>query len=106
TDVSIKTSLGSAKIKGSLKNLADAKKASYDLVISANSLNIGKITGQPDQIGMVSTNFIIKGTGYDPATANAKVNGVITSAEINKYTYHDVKIDGSIANKNYTATGS
>ncbi len=106
TDISVKTSLGSANVKGTLKKFSDAKKASYDLAINASSLNIGKITGQPDNIGMVSTNFVIKGTGYDPATANARVSGVITSAEINKYTYHNVKIDGTIANKNYTAVGS
>lgn len=106
TDMSVRSSLGAAKIKGSIKNLSDPKKASYDMAVNASNLNVGEITGQSAQVGMVSTNFTIKGTGYDPATANAKINGVVTSAELNKYTYHNIKIDGSIANKNYIASGS
>ena len=106
TNLTIKTNVGSATLNGYVKNFTDSKRANYDMAVSANSLNLGEIMGQPTQLGLVSTKIKIKGSGFDPKFANAKFNGIITSAEIKKYTYRNVKLNGSIGNQMYNATGS
>ncbi|HEV8080144.1 MAG TPA: translocation/assembly module TamB domain-containing protein [Chitinophagaceae bacterium] len=102
TDVTISTSLGSAKLKGSLVNYSNPKLAKYDYIVNTNRIDLGTIMKDKATYGILAGNFRIKGTGYDPNTANAKASGVINSITYNKYTYKNIKFDGSIARGAYT----
>ena len=105
TDVVVNTSLGGAKIKGTLINITDKNKAKYDLVANVRSLDLGKIMGNP-QLGLLTTDLSIKGNGFNPETANATFNGVIANVTLNKYNYRNIKLDGNIADKNYKVNAS
>jgi translocation and assembly module TamB len=105
-NLALNTSLGSAKVNGTISNANDKYKARYNAVISATGLNVGAITQQPQNVGIVSARFNVSGTGYDPDKANAKVNGVVTSANVMKYNYQNLIFDASIANQKFTANAS
>lgn len=106
SDITISTSLGSAKLKGSLTNYSNPKLAKYDYAVNAYRIDLGTIMKDKKTYGILSGNFVVKGSGFDPNTANAKANGVITSLGYNQYTYKNIKFDGSIANGAYTANAS
>jgi hypothetical protein len=103
TDLALSTDLGYATVKGAFTNPADLQRAKYDAVIDAKSLELGTIMQNKEMMGALSGTFKVKGTGYDPKTANATVNGVIHAATINNYTYRNVNLDGSLANQQATA---
>ena len=106
SDITISTSLGSAKLKGTLLNYQNAKTAKYDYAVNANGIDLGTIMKDKKTYGVLSATFKIKGSGYDPNIANAKANGVINSVGYNGYTYKNINFDASIADKNYTANAS
>jgi hypothetical protein len=105
-NLALNTSLGSAKVNGTISNANDKYKARYNAVISATGLNVGAITQQPQNVGIVSAKLTVSGIGYDPDKANAKVNGVVTSANVMKYNYQNLIFDASIANQKFTANAS
>ncbi|MEO6219056.1 MAG: translocation/assembly module TamB domain-containing protein [Ginsengibacter sp.] len=105
TDVAINTSLGGAKIKGSLINITNQQKAKYDLAVNARSLNLGKLMQNP-KLGMLTADVKVKGSGFKPETANATFNGVIDNVTLNNYNYRNIKLDGGIAHKNYKVNAS
>lgn len=100
TDVAINTSLGGAKIKGNLTNITDQARARYDLAINARNLQLGTLMQNP-QLGVLTADVNVKGNGFEPQTANAAFNGVISEVTYNNYTYRNINLDGKIANKLY-----
>ena len=104
SDISISTSQGTAKLKGSLTNYSNPKLAKYNYFINANNIDLGTIMKDKATYGILSATFKVKGSGFDPNTANATASGVINSVGYNKYTYKNINFDGSIANGNYSTT--
>ncbi len=100
TNLTINSSSGNAAIDGTLQNITDKNKASYDVVLHTTNLQLGTIMQNP-KLGPLTGNFKVKGTGYDPQTANATFNSVISNITLNKYNYHNIQAHGDIANKNY-----
>ena len=98
TDLRVNTSLGNAVVKGTLANITDQNKAKYDLVLGASSLQLGTIMQNP-QLGNLSGNFVVKGSGLKPETANATFKGNISAITLNKYNYRNIIANGTIARK-------
>jgi len=105
TDLAINTNLGDAKIKGTIANITDQNKARYDLIANANNLQLGTIMQNP-KLGLLTGDFIVKGNGFKPETANATFNGLIANVTLNNYNYKNIKADGNIANKKYKINAS
>ncbi len=105
TDVAINTSLGGAKITGTLINITDKNKARYDLAVNARSLQLGMLMQNP-KLGLFTGDIKIKGNGFNPQTANAIFSGVISTVTLNNYNYTNIKANGSIANKMYKINAS
>lgn len=99
-NMSVTSSSGNAAIDGTLKNISDKNKANYDVVLHTTNLQLGSIMQNP-KLGSVTGNFKVKGTGYDPQTANATFSSVISNITLNYYNYHNIEANGSIADKNY-----
>ena len=100
TDVAINTSLGGAKITGTLVNITNPYKAKYDLAVNARSLQLGTLMQNP-KLGLFTGDIKVKGNGFKPETANATFSGIISNVTLNNYNYTNIKADGSIANKIY-----
>jgi len=99
TDLVLNTSSGKATVKGSFKNLNDAKNIGYDAAITTQDLNLGYILKDDSTYGNVSLRLKVVGKGTDPKSANANVDGTIQSAFYKKYNYKDALIKASIANQ-------
>jgi translocation and assembly module TamB len=105
TDLSLNTNLGEAKIKGTIANITDQNKVRYDLTANAINLQLGTIMQNP-KLGLLTGDFIVKGNGFKPETANATFNGLIANVTLNNYNYKNIKADGSIVNKKYKINAS
>jgi len=106
-NLTLNTSLGSAKINGTISNPTDSIKAKYDATVSATALNVGVIMQQPDTVmGTLSANFTVHGRGFDPDRANATIKGIIKSAKIRQYVYKDLSLDASLADQKFTANAA
>lgn len=103
TNLNINTNLGNATIKGRIQQATDPKAARYAVNISTRGLQIGRIIQNPDMLGAISADFTANGRGFDPNVAQGSVNGIVHSAVVKNYTYRNVKIDGSIAGKEFRA---
>jgi hypothetical protein len=99
-DLAVMTSLGNAKIKGTLVHITDKNRAHYDLVMKANNLDLATILQNP-KLGLLTGDFIVKGDGYNPETADATFSTSVATVTLNDYNYRNIKADGSIANKLY-----
>ncbi|MEO6329395.1 MAG: translocation/assembly module TamB domain-containing protein [Ginsengibacter sp.] len=106
SDLTIKTSYGSAKLTGNVSNFANPKAARYNMAMNAYAINLGALMKDPKTYGILSGSFRAVGSGFDPNTAKAKINGIISSVGYNQYTYKNIKLDATIANKNYTVNTS
>jgi translocation and assembly module TamB len=98
-DLRINTSLGNAAVKGSFRRIADAANASYNMAVSTSNLNLGRIIQNPELSGPISATFTASGTGYDPKTAVAKIDGTIRSAVIHQYNYRNVDVHAALADE-------
>ena len=104
TDVELFTTFGDAKIKGFIKNISDPKKAVYDLEVSPNKFNIGKLIGN-DSLGFVSGHITAKGKGFDYKTMVSDITGRISSLQYNGYTYTNANIKASLNNGDLISQG-
>lgn len=98
TDLAVNTTLGSARANGTLINITDKKKAKYNMVLNIRNLMLGTLMKNP-KLGSLTADFKVKGNGYDPETANATFDGIISAVTLNNYNYRNLKAGGSIANR-------
>jgi translocation and assembly module TamB len=105
-DVFIKTADGDATVKGSLYMSPGEGKEKYDLAISSNGLNIGKILRKDTLVGKVTMNAVAKGTSFDINKMNTTFDANIASVWAMKYDYSGIHLGGSVAQKIADITGS
>ncbi|MHA4806707.1 translocation/assembly module TamB domain-containing protein [Flavitalea flava] len=99
TDLKLTTSSGLVTLKGTLSDFRDPKRTGYDLILHTKNLDLGFILKDSANWGPVTAEFTAKGKSLDPDLANAVITGHIGSALIRKYAYHDLLVNGSIANR-------
>jgi translocation and assembly module TamB len=105
-DLNLNTTLGSAKVKGTISNPTNAVSARYNATISANRLNVGAITKNPQMVGLVTATMAVNGQGFDPEKARATLKGNIVSADIKQYVYRNLRFDAAIANQHIKANAN
>jgi hypothetical protein len=102
TNLKIATSSGNAKIKGGLdRRTKDREK--YDFDVMLDNFDLGRLL-KNDSIGKITLKTAVKGTGFNPKTANAIAKATIIKATYNHYTYQNVVVDGKIGNSLFKAT--
>ncbi|MCF6132292.1 translocation/assembly module TamB domain-containing protein [Flavobacterium wongokense] len=101
TNMDLATSSGNAKIKGSLdRRIKNREK--YNLDAALDNFDLGRFL-KNDSIGKITLKTEIKGTGFNPKTANAVANATIIKANYNHYTYQNLVVDGKINNGAFNA---
>jgi translocation and assembly module TamB len=103
TNMNLRTSAGSAAIKGNFANITDPVKAQYNATVRTAGLRLGQILRNP-QIGTVSATFSANGTGLDPKTIRTNFKGNIASAGFNGYTYRNISMDGKLNGQTFSAS--
>ncbi len=102
TNLDIRSSSGNAVVDANIDMRRENAEV-YDARISLDEFDLGRLI-QNDSIGTLTLNVEAKGTGFDPATANATASGTIERAEYNSYVYRDLRFEGSVADGNMNAT--
>lgn len=101
-DLVLTTSSGNIVIKGYIRQLRQPKQAEYDLALQTRALDLGYLLKDSAQFGPITSAFSAKGKGLDLPGANATFNGHIDAATLGRYTYHNLTLDGGIANQQVT----
>ena len=91
------TSLGDVTADVNMKTPAGRPQA-YSGSISSKGFNIGEFIGSPD-LGRVSINAKVTGTGFALNELNAKVDGTVSALDFRGYNYHNLVINGDFEKK-------
>ena len=102
TNMDIVSSYGNAFIKATF-NQSRKNFEKYDAQTELINFDLGKFI-KNDSIGKVTLKANIKGTGFNPKTATASLNGNILKAYFNKYNYRNLAVKGAIRKGNFNVT--
>ncbi len=92
---------GSVSTDITLRKNKSSGQIEYDGNVNANNLNLGKILDIQDELGYVTLNTNIQGSGLDAETAEIKLNGTIGAIDIRNYHYTNIIIEGDLARKKF-----
>ena len=95
-DASLDSDLGGASFKGKLGNITADKNQMYDGRITFQDFDLGKLTKQPETVGKLTLDATVKGTGFDPKTMQANVEGTAQKIVIQGYEYNNLALNGTI----------
>ncbi len=98
-NTNLKSDLGNASFNGSLVNITADKNQQYDGKIAFENFEMGKFLKQTEKIGKITLSANVKGTGFDPKTMKAAIEGTIQQAELQRYNYKNVVLQVSLANQ-------
>lgn len=96
TNLALGSSYGAAKVNA-LFDQRVKNKERYDAQVSFANFDLGKLM-RDKTIGKLSLKANAKGTGLDPKTAKATVQGTLLSLDYNKYKYQNLALKGAINN--------
>ncbi|WP_025764761.1 translocation/assembly module TamB domain-containing protein [Dyadobacter tibetensis] len=93
----INTTFGSGTFSGNLKNITDSIRAEYNGDLAFENFDMGRLLKQPpEELGKLTLNTNLSGTGYAMGTMQANITGNIASASVKGYTYNNLTLDGGI----------
>ncbi|MEA5461599.1 translocation/assembly module TamB domain-containing protein [Arcicella sp. LKC2W] len=98
-NTNLKSDLGNASFNGKLINITADKNQQYDGKLAFENFEMGKFLKQTEKIGKITLLADVKGTGIDPKTMKASINGTIQQAELQGYNYKNVIIQANLANQ-------
>ncbi|MDP4215444.1 MAG: translocation/assembly module TamB domain-containing protein [Bacteroidota bacterium] len=99
SDGLIGTNLGTMTSNVNMK-ISESRPSVYSGDISTDNFDLGQFLDN-DQLGKISFQGKINGTGLKYATLNATLDGTIHNLDFNDYTYRDIRINGTIAQKKF-----
>ncbi|HEU0136555.1 MAG TPA: translocation/assembly module TamB domain-containing protein, partial [Flavobacterium sp.] len=94
TDLALRSSDGNAKIKAAFDQRIKNRER-YNAVAVIDNFNVGRLI-KNDSLGRISLRANVKGTGMDPKTATATLDGKLIKADFNSYTYRNLAINGGV----------
>lgn len=93
------SSSGNAAFSGQLMNILNPDNLVYNGKLNMDSLNLGYLLNiPPEQLGSISLAVEAEGSGIDPSSMNATLNGTIKQAFVQQYTYNNLILNASIKN--------
>lgn len=91
--LALRSSSGAADVTAFLDRRIP-KRERYDATVKLTNFDVGRML-RNDSIGTVSMAFAAKGTSFDPKQAVGILNGNVTSARYNGYTYTNLSLKGN-----------
>lgn len=91
------TAIGSVSTDVSLKTINNEIK--YKGKVESNHFHLGKFFEIPNEVGEITMNVDVDGSGTDLEKLKIKLNGNIEQVVIKDYEYNRVKVKGNLANK-------
>ncbi|CAM4275346.1 translocation/assembly module TamB [Flavobacterium terrigena] len=102
TNLAVNSSFGNAHVKTSFDSRIKNKEK-YNGVAELNNFDLGKLI-KDSSVGKITMKANVKGTGLNPKTATANVNGFMQKGIFNDYAYQNLALKGTIINGRYNAT--
>ena len=97
-DVEINSELGLLISNLQIQNINQNDGATYKGKILMDDFDIGALL-EDDNLGKMSFNIDVKGTGFTAESVNSQVKGDVFSFGLNDYEYQKIKIVGNVRNK-------
>lgn len=104
TDMQLRTTLGNASVDADYQANGQTHDTTYNAQISIQDIDIGKLMKMDSVLGKISVAAHAKGSGLDPATAVADIEGKLISLEAMGYEYTDIGINATAKSGDITAT--
>jgi len=92
-DAKLDGSYGPATVKGFIKNMKDAERATYDLFITTKNYDIGRLISQDSILGKVTGAFTAKGTGFNYKTMRSDITASVKQLQYYKYNYQNADVN-------------
>ena len=99
TNLALNSSFGNAKVDG-LFDQRIKKREKYDGTVYLLDFDLGRLI-KNDSLGKITFKAKVKGTGLDPKTAQAELDGIVQKAVFNRYTYRNLALKGNIQNGSF-----
>ena len=103
TNLNVSTSAGFVGLNGKFTNLTQPTKATYATNIRTSGLQLGSILKNP-QLGVLTANMNVVGSGFTPDAINAKFKGAVGAVTYNNYTYRNINLNGSLRKTIFAVT--
>lgn len=94
TNLNLTSSFGNAKIIATFDQRRKNQEK-YDAQTEFDNFNLGKLI-KNKSVGKITLKATVKGSGLNPKTANAVVDGKIKKANLNNYNYQNISLNGKI----------
>lgn len=95
----LNTALGFISSDLNLKIDPEVQKSSYSGHLSAIGFDIGALTSTSNILGRTTFKADIKGSGLALDKLNARMDGLISSLELNQYNYKNITVNGQVAKR-------
>ncbi|UAY55239.1 translocation/assembly module TamB domain-containing protein [Arachidicoccus terrestris] len=105
TDLVLNSSDGNAGFKGQV-DMRTTDQETYQGYLTAEELNIGKMTGMQDMVGKISLQTDLKGKSFNPKKASLALKGVIHSLELKGYDYQNLNFKADADQGKYTVAAA
>ena len=102
TKINAQTSIGNALVNAKMSNNGK----SYNANISTNNFDLGYLLKQEKNIGKISLDADVKGSGLDYKTMNTDIHAVLKEGMIKDYNYQNLQADISLKNGQATISSS
>jgi len=96
TTANMTSSFGAANLIASID-----PNENFSSKIILNKLDVGRFMKDTTMFGPVTLTAEADGKGLDMNTIQAKIKADASELELNKYTYHDLKLDGTVSGKQF-----
>ncbi len=96
TTAKLASSFGAANLIASIDSAEN-----FNGQVTMNSLDLGRFLKDTIMYGTVTMTAEANGKGLDMATIQAKVKAEVTEIYLKQYTYHNMKMDGTVSGKQF-----
>ncbi len=96
TNLAVMSSDGAAVLRGYVYMSPGKGNERYDMYVSTDKLNVGRILKQDSTMGRITANLTAKGRSFDLKKMEALVNGDIENAGLMGYDYHAISFEGKV----------
>lgn len=104
TDMQLRTTMGNATVDADYRANGQTKDTTYNAQVSIQDIDIGRLMKMDSVLGKLSFAAHAKGTGLDPATAIADIQGKLVRLEAMGYEYSDIGIAATAKSGDISAT--
>lgn len=99
---SLRTDLGELKSDIAIRSNDDFTKVSYNGSLATAGFNLGKLTNESMNLGLIAFDANLNGSGIDFSSLDVTMQGSVSKLEFNDYTYRNMEVAGNLSDKRFS----